>query len=68
MLSSSVPLAKRAKCDASSELNCEVIQVDSESEAEGSLVSAWVEVATSDSEVDVRSNISTCSWPDDAEL
>lgn len=46
MRSSSVPLAKRAKCDASAELNCEPIQVDSESDSEESLVSVWAEVAT----------------------
>lgn len=66
MRSSSVPLAKRAKCDASAELNFEPIQVDSESDSEESLVSVWAEVATSDSEVDVCSK--TPTWPDDAEL
>ena len=66
MRSSSVPLAKRAKCDAPAELNCEPIQVDSESDSEESLVSVWVEVATSDSEVDVSNK--TPTWPDDAEL
>ena len=58
------PLANRAECDASAELDCELMQVDSDSEESEGLVEVEVEVATTRS---VDSNVSTFSWPDDVD-